>query len=108
VSLRNDEAQSICIGLPGEGTGATGATFSGRGVRLSVTMASSDTALRAEWSSKRLSGGPCCAGSVPAVEISPNVWMSHLATADEDEHWGVQLRAQDDGLFQEFSLLPPG
>lgn len=104
VVLRNDVAQTRCVPASTLEGGYQAWTSSGRGLRVSVAFVGSNTALTAQWSASVPVA--CCGGAM--FEIEPNVWLSYLATPDDDEHWGVQMRDLDGSLRGEYSLLPPG
>ena len=106
VTLRNDAAQTRCLAVSTMVGGSQIWASAGQGLRVTVAFVGSADELTAVWSSKDQSGGPCCRGTDPMVEILPDVWLAHFATSDDDEHWGLQLRRLDGGLYEEHSLLP--
>lgn len=100
VVMRSDVAQSPCLAA----NGGQIWTSAGQGQRVTFAAVKSADELAAQWSSRRQSGGPCCRGTDSMVEIQPDVWLAHFATSDDDEHWGLQLRRLDGGLYAEHSL----
>ena len=100
VVVRSDTAQTPCLAANGGQIWSS----AGQGQRVAFAAVDSADELTAQWSGN----GPCCRGADPMVEIVPDVWLAHFATEDDDEHWGLQLRRLDGGLYEEHSLLPLG
>ncbi len=105
VSVRNDAAQSPCVGSTMVVSGSQVWTFHGQGLRVTMALVGNGAELTAQWSSRDQSGGPCCRSAEPMTELQPDVWLSIFATPDDDEHWGLQLRHLDGGLHEEHSLV---